>query len=330
METPGLLTNSDQSTTAHRWKFIRTGGVLQVVFRTGADVTNLDQLDQKLWVALASPTKNVEFDERTLELLDIDKDGRIRAPEVIQTTRWLKEVLTNPDDLFKANDTVPLSALNSNTAAGAAILSSFKRVIARSPKPDATSISLAEITALTNSFATAKLNGDGIMPPDSAPDEDTKKAIEEIIATHGGVADRSGKIGVNQSKVDAFFTDAESLLTWQKKSEADPAILPLAEKTALAVESVQALRVKINDYFARTQLATFDPRATPILNRAEAELVALAAKDLRSDAYEIAQLPLARIEPGRPLPLSNGLNPAWSAAITKFATNAVAPILAAQ
>ncbi|HEX7862097.1 MAG TPA: hypothetical protein VF773_17315 [Verrucomicrobiae bacterium] len=330
MDTPGLLTHADQSTTAHRWKFIRTGGVLQVVFRTGADVINLDQLDQKLWVALASPTKNVEFDERTLEVLDIDKDGRIRAPEVIQTTRWLKDVLTNPNDLFKATDTVPLSAINNNTAPGAAILASFKRVIARSPQPDAAAISLAEITALTNSFATAKLNGDGIMPPDSAPDDDTKKAIEEIIATHGGVPDRSGKIGVNQAKVDAFFTDAESLLAWQKKSEADPAILPLADKTAPAAESVQALRTKINDYFARTQLATFDPRATPILNRAEAELIALAAKDLRPDAPEIAQLPLARIEPGRPLPLANGLNPAWSAAVTKFATNTVIPVLTTQ
>ena len=149
MDTPGLLTHADQSTTAHRWKFIRTGGVLQVVFRTGADVINLDQLDQKLWVALASPTKNVEFDERTLEVLDIDKDGRIRAPEVIQTTRWLKDVLTNPNDLFKATDTVPLSAINNNTAPGAAILASFKRVIARSPQPDAAAISLAEITALT-------------------------------------------------------------------------------------------------------------------------------------------------------------------------------------
>jgi hypothetical protein len=324
--TSGTSPDSERS-TPHRWKFIRVGGVLQVVIRTGADIVNLEHLDQKLWVALACPTKGVEFDERTLELLDIDKDGRIRAPEVIQTTRWLKDVLTNPDDLFQAADTVQLTAINPNNPAGTAILNSFKRVIARSPKQDATSISLAEITALTNSFATGKLNGDGIMPPDSAPDDETKKAIEEIISTHGGLPDRSGKTGINQAKVDAFFADAESLLAWQKKSEADPAILPLADKTAGAAESVQALRSKINDYFARTQLAAFDQRATPILNRAEAELVALAAKDLRPDAPEIAQLPLARIEPGRSLPLSNGLNPAWSAAVAKFASTAITPVL---
>ena len=54
--------------------------------RSGADIVNLGALDQKLWVALACPTRGVEFDERTLELLDLDGDARVRAPEVIAVT----------------------------------------------------------------------------------------------------------------------------------------------------------------------------------------------------------------------------------------------------
>ncbi|MEO5699514.1 MAG: hypothetical protein ABIS17_16335 [Casimicrobiaceae bacterium] len=38
---------------SHRWKFTRSGGVDQVVIRSGADIVNLEHLDQKLWVALA-------------------------------------------------------------------------------------------------------------------------------------------------------------------------------------------------------------------------------------------------------------------------------------
>jgi len=49
----------------HRWKFIRTGGVDQVVIRSGADIVNLQHLDQKLWVALACPTRGLELDPRT-------------------------------------------------------------------------------------------------------------------------------------------------------------------------------------------------------------------------------------------------------------------------
>ena len=51
-------------TTPHRWKFIRAGGVDQVVIRSGADIVNLEHLDQKLWVALACPTRR-RRDRRT-------------------------------------------------------------------------------------------------------------------------------------------------------------------------------------------------------------------------------------------------------------------------
>ncbi len=68
--------------THHTWKFFRAGGFDQVRLETGADLMALDQLDQKLWVALACPTTGLEFD-KTLALIDTDKDGRIRAPELI-------------------------------------------------------------------------------------------------------------------------------------------------------------------------------------------------------------------------------------------------------
>jgi hypothetical protein len=78
---------------AHRFKFVRAGGFDQVQITTGADLMALPELDQKLWVALACPTTGIEFDERTLELLDADKDKRIRAPELLAAVKWLGAVL---------------------------------------------------------------------------------------------------------------------------------------------------------------------------------------------------------------------------------------------
>ena len=43
---------------AHRWQFFRAGGVDQVVFRSGADIARIGELDQKLWVELACPTRD--------------------------------------------------------------------------------------------------------------------------------------------------------------------------------------------------------------------------------------------------------------------------------
>ena len=321
---------SSESATAHRWKFAKIGGVLQVVFRSGEDIVNLEQLDQKLWVALACPTRGVEFDERTLDLLDLDGDARVRAPEVIAVTRWLRDVLTNHDELVAGRDSVALTALNTKTPAGAGVLSSARRVLARSNDPDADAITLANITEFANTFSACTFNGDGVLPADSASDDTTRRAIQDIISTHTGTPDRSGKLGLTLGKLDAFLAEANALLAWSRKAEADAAILPLGEKTVRAVEAIQALRPKLNDFFARTRLATFDQRAAPILNRAEADFLALTAKDLRTDTDEIAQLPLAHIAPGGVLPLTKGVNPAWQEAVAKFATNAVAPILGAN
>src|SRR5260370_10218946 len=49
-------------------------------------------------------------------------------------------------------------------------------------------------------------------------------------------------------------------------------------------------------------------------------------KDLTRAAAEIAGFPLARIEAGRPLPLKEGVNPAWAAALEKLGSDAVKPL----
>ena len=56
--------------SSHSWKFFRAGAFDQVRLSSGADLASLDHLDQKLWVALACPTTGLEFDSRTLALID--------------------------------------------------------------------------------------------------------------------------------------------------------------------------------------------------------------------------------------------------------------------
>ena len=46
--------------------------------------------DLKRWYAIACPTTGVRFDLRTLELMDTDKDGRVRSPEVQSALEYLK------------------------------------------------------------------------------------------------------------------------------------------------------------------------------------------------------------------------------------------------
>lgn len=314
------------STSTHRWKFFRVGGVEQVVLKSGADIVNLEHLDQRLWVALACPIKGIDLDPKTLAMIDTDNDGRIRVPEVLAAVRWVRDAFKNPDDLFKGGDSVPLASINDQSEAGRALQQGARRILQNLNKADAAAISLADVADTARIFAETRLNGDGVVPAEAA-DAGARQAIEDILATHGSVLDRSGKPGVNQALCDAFFADVAALCEFLGKAEADPSILPLGPGTAAAADAVRAVRAKVDDYFTRCRLAAFDGRAGALLCGAEADLVALAARDLAPGSAEVARLPLARIEAGRPLPLADGVNPAWAGALATLGSAAVGPIL---
>src|ERR1044071_9254936 len=107
-----MLVHAGNSASTHVWKFFRAGGFDQVRLDTGADLMALDQLAQKLWVALACPTRGIEFDTKKLDLIGADKDGPIRARDIIAATRWAGSCLKAPGDLLKSSPSLPLTAIN--------------------------------------------------------------------------------------------------------------------------------------------------------------------------------------------------------------------------
>lgn len=312
---------------SHPWKFFRAGGFDQVRLENGADLAHLEQLDQKLWVALACPTTGLEFDSKTLALIDTDKDGRIRAPEIIGATKWATSSLKNPDDLLKGSPSLPLAAINDATPEGKQLLSSARQILTNLGKKDADSISIEDTTDTTKIFAQTRFNGDGIIPPEAAEEPALQSMINDIISCVGGETDRSGKVGLSADKAKTFFAEAQFFSDWWKLAESDATILPLDGSTETAASAFKAVKSKIEDYFTRCRLAAFDPRAVVALNREEKEYLTFAAKDLTLSSAEIAGFPLAQVAAGKALPLREGVNPAWSDAMTKFEIAIVKPIL---
>lgn len=324
--TPNLSEN--MSNTSHRWKFFRAGGFDQVKLETGADLVNLDQLDQKLWVALACPTTGLEFCSKTAALIDTDKDGRIRAPELIAAVKWAGAMLKNPDDLIKGGGSVSFTAINDATPEGKQLLASARQICANLGRADATAITLADASDANKIFVNTTLNGDGVIIPESASDDATKAVINDIIACFGTLPDRSGKGGIDQVKADAFFAECAAFDGWMKQAEADASsILPAGEATAAVAAAVRAIKTKVDDYFGRCRLAAYDPRALALLNRQEQEYLVIAAKDMSITVAEIAGFPLAQVGAGKPLPLKTGINPAHAAAVAALHANAVKPLL---
>ena len=309
--------------TQHIWKFFRAGGFDQVKLETGADLMNLDQLDLKLWVALACPTTGLEFSAETVALIDSDRDGRIRAAELIAAVKWAGSKLADPDQLVKGGDSLEFTAI-----ADATLLATARRICANLGKPEAKSISLADVADADRIFAGTTLNGDGVILPESADDDATRQVIRDIATCAGTVPDRSGKPGVDLPRAEAFFAACEAFDAWIQRAEAGAAnILPLGSATAGAAAAVQAIRSKVNDYFGRCRLAAYDARALAHLNRREEEYLTVAAQDLSITAAEISGFPLAQVAPGRPLPLVGGTNPAHAVALAVLRERAVKPIL---
>ncbi len=310
--------------TTHSWRFFRAGGFNQVVITSGADLLNLDQLDQKLWVALACPTTGLEFDKTTLALIDTDKDGRVRAPELIAAAKWAGGLLKNPDDLFKSSPTLKPAAINDATPDGKLIANFARQVLGKGDNDDVT---FEEAATAAQTFAAKPFNGDGIVTADSASDDATKAVIADIINCLGADTDASGKPGVSQAKVDQFFAIAAAYSAWWQQAEGDPSVLPLGLNTEAAAAAVKAVKAKVEDYFTRGRIAAFDPRSVNSLNRDEKEYAALGVKDLNINHADIASLPLAQVGATTPLPLTQGINPAWANAIAALQTLAIEPLL---
>ena len=311
------------TTPAHIWSFWRAGGFDQVKLTSGADLLHLDQLDQKLWVALACPTTGLEFDSQTLKLIDADHDGRIRARDIIAACRWAGTCLHNPDDLLKGASELPLAAIKDPQ-----LLASAKQILANLEKSNATTLTIDDASDTVKIFAGTHFNGDGIIPVSAAGDAATQAVINDIIACCGSEIDRNGKPGISQAKLEQFFTEGNAFAGWY--DQADAKVLPLGTDTPAAAAMLRAVQTKVDDYFSRCRLAAYDPRALPALNRHETEYLTLAGKDLSRAGTEVAGFPLARIVAGQPLPLTTGINPAWTTALAEFQSRVVVPVLGDQ
>lgn len=306
--------------TAHQWQFFRSGGFDQVRLDRISDWQALAELDQKLWAALACPTQGLEFDARTLAYIDADGDGRVRVPEVLAAVKWALSVLKQPDVLL-SGEALPLAAINEQHPEGAKLLASAREIVANLGKT-ANALSVEDTADLGKIFPANRPNGDGIVPAELSDNAEVKQLIADVIATLGGETDRSGVAGVSQAKLDAFVAAAKAFVDWQRAGSKTE--LPFGDDTATHAAALANLRAKIDDYFVRCDLASYDARAVTALNGSDADLAAIGTQLLNTDSAASEGLPLARIEAGHALPLSAGINPAWQAEL-----DALKPLLEA-
>ncbi len=314
-------------TASHTWNFFRAGGFDQVQIDTGADLLALKDLDQKLWVALSCPTRGIEFDPRTLDLIDVDKDGRVRANEVLAAIAWAGSLLKNPDLLVEGTDQLALAEIVDDSEEGAQLLRSARHILKHLGQPDAASISLSDMTDIEKLLKSQTFNGDGVISAIQVTDEAVRATVEAILTCAGSVTDCGGDAGVNQELTDKFQAEASAYDDWYASGQSDASIMVLNDHTQLAANAFGAVRGKLDDYFTRCNLAAFDARAAAPLSRSIEDYQQLAAQSLSDGNTDIAGFPLASIAANKALSLHEGINPAWQLRMKVFLQQVVLPML---
>ena len=297
-----------------RWKFHRLGGVDQVVLRTPEEICSLRELDPKLWVALACPTFGLELDNRLLELIDSDSDGRVRVPEVIAATEWICARLKDPGAIIDPAEALPISEIDDSTEEGRKLITTAKAILESRGKGDATSVGIEEVSTAIDGAAEHEFNGDGILPPKPKFDPDIRKFIQAALDTVGGLRDGSGEAGINIEIANVFVQSLKAWIEW--KDSISHAGTPLGDDTPEGWNLMQELKPKFDDYFLRCELASYAPQSTETLNPAQEMFV--QQDNAVFIINDLKDLPLSRVAANRPLDVREGLNPAWREQVQRF------------
>ena len=317
----------------YRWKFVRAGGVDQVVIRNGADIAHLPQLDQKLWVALACPTRGVEFAPATLDVIDENGDGRIRAPELIHVCQWALALVRDPEVLASQKDILQLDSLNTESPEGAALLAEAQRILQQQGQAGAPEISLDQVLERAAQLDALPLNGDGILNPKALAEQPELQALaEHIMQAYGAQTGCDEEEGLGQEALEQYQADLQALVDWQGIGPTQSCDLPDPEQAHAAASALAVVQAKLDDFFARCRLAAFDAKAAAPLSPSEEGYINLSSHSLHDGDEGVAALPLAAITPEAVLPLPAdmaGINPAWAEAMAQFQQQAVLPLLGA-
>lgn len=163
---------------SEQWKYGIVGGSPRVKIETADEIKRLPELDPKLWTVLSCPVCGLELEEKSLTLLDSNKDGAIHINEINDIAKYLSRVLNGLDILLTEGDDLPLSAINRNDADGEKIAALMEsRGMEKALVGDADTM-LADLDAEIK----AKVDAATQATQENLPFGDKTEAVDKIIA----------------------------------------------------------------------------------------------------------------------------------------------------
>ena len=297
--------------------FKNYGESYQLRIQDARDLEKIQALDEAHWAATSVPIDSLNCDPVFISYVDTDQNGRIRTNEVRDAQAWLFRFLANRSRLSAGSDTLNLNDIDTTHPEGKKLQSVAKLILTNLNLPEAEKISLAQVRNVQNIMANAANNGDGIIPPEAAPDLELSQFITSVIETIGPVSDAGGKPGISLEQLKMFFHETKNYLDWKAKGEIpegnkDTEILPWGNETPQAYELIISLEEKIEQYFAQCAMAKFDERTLSQMQLRQKELEEIDFRDKSAMETRIKDAPLAIPNPKGTLDLNTAINPLYA------------------
>ena len=232
----------------YNWKYNTVGGVTRVIVENGEDIAHLCELDQKLWTVLSCPVNGLEFNARTLALMDSDGDGKIRVNEVVAASKWLANVLVDLEYLFKGKDSIEFADVRTNTDEGMQVIDAAKMMLGKLGE-EKEGISMADVAKYMEVYEEkckaeyTAAEAEPYTPPFGDSSDDTEAAVNAVRAKVADYfmrcklvafdADAAAALDVQVSKIEAISggnlsDNVSEIAAYPLARPTQEAMLPLA------------------------------------------------------------------------------------------------------
>ncbi|NRA36812.1 MAG: hypothetical protein HRU15_01620 [Planctomycetes bacterium] len=231
----------------------RFGGSSQLRIESFKDLLLLEELPEAHWAVLSCPVKGLDCEQRLLDLLDTDNDGRINGKELKESVVWCAQRVKDIDIFDKKNGEIALddfsdSAKNLKDAA--------RLVLDNLGCKDSMVLKMEQIQNRSAIMKNAGTNGDGFITPASVS-SDLNQAVSDILSCVEAQQDRSGDAAINKNSIDEFIKLRDASIA-HFSSAAD--VMHWADNTPDICTAIDSISEAVDDWFALAELASFNPQ----------------------------------------------------------------------
>ena len=293
--------------------FRNYGGSYQLAIRDAGDLEAIGKLDEALWAVTSIPIKALTCDKKFSDYLDTDNNGRIRTDEFKAAQQWLFRILKNYTGISQGSGILNFSDINIDIPEGQKLKAAAERILKNINASNREEITLAQVRNSQSIMASSNKNGDGIITSEGVNDTNLSEFITTVIQAVGSLTDASGKEGISQEQLTAFFQQASAFIEWKKKGEIPQGketteIMVWGNKTPQAFSVLSRLENKIDQYFLQCAMVKFDEQAAVQMKLRQKELDEMDFSNESQMQERLKNAPIAQPHPKGVLDLDGEIN----------------------